>query len=676
MFSYVERARGLFSCCASTRRRLTALSEIPGKTPLPENSSALSSIHLDPRSQRKKSSDTLLILLCSNDRPHWSVVSSAEDTPDGSGLVLGPILRYVDADFVTGAATATIWVQTAAASRVRVDAGDISVSADTFNVHGHHYALVDLTGLPAGRSVAYSVWLDDRRVWPATDSDLPASTITTAADGEPVRLLWGSCRRDADHGSIAVTLHGADSLRAYADKLATSMSDSGGTPGEEPSLVRPDRLLLIGDQIYADEPSEPMREFLVARRDVSEPPGEELVDYAEYAESYRRAWSEPTIRWLLSCVPSLMIFDDHDVRDDWNTSASWREEMRTEPWWRGRIVAGLTSYWVYQHAGNLSRRQRQQDAYGRLLPLAGDIGTAMDTVSATIDDDGASYRWSYSHRLGSVQLLILDSRCGRALESGKRDILNSETWEWLEGEVEGCLASGGVSAAEAPDSSGVQVTGAKHLVLVSSVPVLLPPTLYYAEQWNEAVCEGAWGRRFKAVAERLRQGIDLEHWAAFRRSFARMCRLVTDVAEGRKGDAPATIQFFGGDVHFSYLMRAKPRGSEKTQSSIYQVVCSPIRNQLHQALRYANVVAAWRWHTSLAWLVARLAGARKPPLKWRRSRGLWFNSAIALSEFRGSASSVRWYTAEPKENLDGARASESASPELAVMVLGEATLHS
>ncbi|MGW1633884.1 hypothetical protein, partial [Streptomyces anthocyanicus] len=29
------------------------------------------------------------------------------------------------------------------------------------------------------------------------------------------------------------------------------------------------------------------------------------------------------VRWLLSTVPSCMIFDDHDVIDDWNTSAAW-----------------------------------------------------------------------------------------------------------------------------------------------------------------------------------------------------------------------------------------------------------------------------------------------------------------------------------------------------------------
>ena len=57
-----------------------------------------------------------------------------------------------------------------------------------------------------------------------------------------------------------------------------------------------------------------------------------------------------------------MIFDDHDIRDDWNTSLSWKKKMEATSWWHGRIVAGLASYWVYQHLGNLSPQERAEDA--------------------------------------------------------------------------------------------------------------------------------------------------------------------------------------------------------------------------------------------------------------------------------------------------------------------------
>ena len=49
-----------------------------------------------------------------------------------------------------------------------------------------------------------------------------------------------------------------------------------------------------------------------------------------------------------------MIFDDHDVNDDWNISWSWVQEMRAKPWWEARITGAFMAYWIYQHIGNLS----------------------------------------------------------------------------------------------------------------------------------------------------------------------------------------------------------------------------------------------------------------------------------------------------------------------------------
>jgi len=72
-----------------------------------------------------------------------------------------------------------------------------------------------------------------------------------------------------------------------------------------------------------------------------------VLDFEEYTHLYRESWSDPVIRWLFSTVGSMMIFDDHDVHDDWNTSISWIEEMRSTDWWQdahrvgARLVLGL-----------------------------------------------------------------------------------------------------------------------------------------------------------------------------------------------------------------------------------------------------------------------------------------------------------------------------------------------
>ncbi|MGH3545725.1 MAG: alkaline phosphatase D family protein, partial [Mycobacteriales bacterium] len=535
-------------------------------------------------------------------------MSSPVETP----LVLGPMLRYVDTT------TATVWLQTSTPCRVRVVAGHCAGSGRTFAVHGHHYALIDVTGLTPGTLTPYTVCIDDEPVWPRHDADLPAPTIRTADDRASLRLLWGSCRRAAGDDEAATAAHGVDALRSYALQLAAAQSAGRAADDGSPW---PNQLLLLGDQIYADAPSEPMREFIDSRRDASRAPGHELADFTEYAQAYRLAWSEPVIAWLLSCVPSMMIFDDHDVRDDWNTSAAWRDQMRATSWWRARIVSGLSSYWIYQHAGNLSPRQRSTDMFGRLAAEAtesgADIGARFDELAAAIDDDPECYSFSYARQLASVTFVMLDSRCGRVLEPGKRDMLNEPTWQWMERQLTGGSSDDSDRAPtdraptdRAPTDRASTNPAPRHLVIASSLPVLLPPTLHYAEQWNEAVCDGAWGSRFGRLAERLRQAIDLEHWSAFRRSFHHLFGLIAEVATGQHGRQPSSIQLLGGDVHFSYLMRATlcaPPATNTPQpvSPIYQLVCSPTRNPMARWMKYANFLAAWRWPIGLARLVAR-----------------------------------------------------------------------
>src|SRR6478736_164920 len=202
-----------------------------------------------------------------------------------TSLVLGPLLRYVDST------TATIWVETSAATDVSVVAGERQAGARTFRVHWHHYALVELTGLEPGSRTPYAVHLGDAQVWPSTDpafADFPPSVIATLEPGKPLRMAFGSCRVSVPHDERGNADFGVDALRSYALHMA------GVTPQLLDEDERwPDLVLFLGDQVYADETSEAMQEFISSRRSLSEPPGKELKDYEEYAHLYRLAWSDP-----------------------------------------------------------------------------------------------------------------------------------------------------------------------------------------------------------------------------------------------------------------------------------------------------------------------------------------------------------------------------------------------
>jgi hypothetical protein len=542
------------------------------------------------------------------------------------GLVLGPLVRYVDHD------SATVWVETARAETVTVRIDERSWSARTFAVHGHHYALVEVVDLEPGSVSPYTVALGpvehERQVWPprSTELELPPSVISTLRRDRPPRIAFGSCRTSVAHDRKGNRTHGVDAMRAYALAMA-------GVTEPDQSLQWPDLIVFLGDQVYADETSEAMQEFIASRRDIDEPPGRELKDYEEYAHLYLLAWSDPANRWLLSTLPSTMIFDDHDIRDDWNTSFAWREQMEQTDWWHGRIVAGLASYWVYQHLGNLSAEERAADEiWQRVAAHEGeeelDLGEVLDRFADRVDQQPDSYRWSYSRELNGSRLVVVDSRAARVLERDERQMLDDGEMSWLDEQLSGDV---------------------DHLFIGTSLPFLLPPGLQHLESFSEALAGGAWGRRARRVGEFLRQAVDLEHWGAFQESFRRVAEMVVQVASGERGRPPRTVTFLSGDVHHSYVSqvtRLHRRDRRRLRSRVVQVVCSPIRNPLPHWMRFLTAALAYGIAGVVGAVAARSTHVPSPPFRWKNLRGPWFDNNLATAEVTESALLLWWARGE------------------------------
>ena len=522
-------------------------------------------------------------------------------------LVLGPMMRYVDET------SASVWVETRTAARISLRAGGREWAAKTFAVHGHHYALVEVGGLAPGTVTSYSLDVNGTRVWPDPASGFPPSRIATLTPGKPLRMAYGSCRTSVPHDASGNRTHGVDSLRAFALRMA-----SGG------ELPWQDLVAFIGDQVYADVTSEQMQEFIRGRRDIKAPPGEELKDYEEYAHLYFLAWSDPANRWLLSTLPSAMIFDDHDIRDDWNTSLSWKKKMEATSWWHGRIVAGLAAYWVYQHLGNLSPQERAGDAvWQQIVRHTGedeiDVSSELDSFADRADRDPDSYRWSYCRDFGDTRLIVVDSRAARHLAPDARALVDKTAMAWLDDRMRG---------------------GFRHLLVATSLPFLLPMGLHYVESWNEAVSQGAWGKLAARAGESLRQALDLEHWGAFQNSFRDMAAIVTDVADGKRGPAPDTITFLSGDVHYSYASEVE----RASGSRIVQAVSSPIRNPLPRLMRSFAAVMSYGLATPVGVLVARSAKVPDPPFRWSGIKGPWFDNNLACLEATPEGLKLWWQT--------------------------------
>ncbi len=509
-------------------------------------------------------------------------------------LVIGPLLRHV------GEHDATVWVETDRACTVEV----LGHTERTWQVGGHHYALVVVEGLAKGSTTPYDVRLDGEVVWPPSDSTLPPPRIRTLDPDSPLRVVFGSCRYATPEAVTDDDHFDADALDTYAKRMARLPDDRW-----------PDALLLLGDQVYADETSEAVRAKIRERRDTSVEPGEQIKDFEEYTWLYHEGWADPDVRWLLSTIPSSMIFDDHDVRDDWNTSALWRREMQQTSWWEERIIGGLSSYWVYQHLGNLAPADLADlELYQRVRASGEDCEPALREFAAAADkeaDGRKGTQWSYRRDLGDVRLLVIDSRCGRVLESGDRSMVSDAEFRWIEQQVEGPY---------------------DHLLVGTSLPWLLARALHDIESWNEVLADGARGPLVARWAEKLRRAADLEHWAAFRQSFDRLAELFRCVGRGDHAGSgqqpPGSICVLSGDVHHAYAARAE--FGDDVQSPVYQLTCSPVHNYVPAGMKVAFRIGWSRAAEACTrFLLSSVARVPKQELSWSKLAGPYYGNEIA-----------------------------------------------
>jgi hypothetical protein len=539
-------------------------------------------------------------------------------------LILGPMLRHVDRS------SATIWCETDGPCVVEV----LGHHTTTFTVEGHHYALVIVEGLQEGSCTEYDVRIDGVVAWPPQGNTFPPSVIRTVGDG-PVRLLFGSCRTAAPHEppyTLELALdpkgRGYDALRAHAMRMM-----------QQPNDQWPHIAVMLGDQIYADDSSPVTRERIAQKRKSQSLDGTSIENglspevvhgFEEYCWLYHESWSPDVERWFFSVVPTTMIFDDHDMIDDWNISDSWVREIRQQSWWDDHVVGGLATYWIYQHLGNLSPAEiRAQGILAALL--AADDGQqylrAWALQSEEFTPVPGGYRFSFARRLGEVMLVVIDARNGRVLKPRQRSMVDGDEWSWI---VEQCQTG--------------RDTGARHMVIGTSLPVFVPGGIDGLQRWNERVCDGAWGRVGARLGEKIRRGLDLEDWPAFARSFGAFVDLLAELGTAQQASpesTPSTISILSGDIHFSFHSRIHFPSSMAVASNVHQLVNSPIRNALRPFERAVMRVGTSRVGTIIGRTLRRSTGGRRSPLRWSIDHGPVFDNCVGLLTFDGESALLR-----------------------------------
>ena len=142
----------------------------------------------------------------------------------------------------------------------------------------------------------------------------------------------------------------------------------------------------------------------------------------------RYAAATPAVAQVLANTPTYMIFDDHEIADDWNLNGRWAARVYNREWGRFVVRNGLMAYVLMQGWGNDPVHFTKDGEPGRKLldaiPAAVKPGTApTDAVTADIDvllgvDKPTAavpkrVRWNFSIKATDHSVVVLDTRTHR-----------------------------------------------------------------------------------------------------------------------------------------------------------------------------------------------------------------------------------------------------------------------
>jgi hypothetical protein len=280
------------------------------------------------------------------------------------------------------------------------------------------------------------------------------------------------------------------------------------------------------------------------------------------------------VRRLFAHLPVAMIFDDHDISDDWNLSREWEEVAYGHPFSKRIIGNALLAYLVNQGWGNRPEAFDDDLLAGLQQGLDAPGGDAHDAcIERLLRFDGWHYQWPTS-----PPLVVIDSRTHRwRSEKSARRPSGLMDWESL--------------------------TELQHVLLGREAVVLVSPAPVFGVKLIEVI-----QRLFTWFGRPLM--VDAENWMAHPGA----AQTILDIF--RHPDTPRHFVILSGDVHYSFVYDVELRGHERGPD-IWQICSSGLRNAFPERL-LAVLDHANRWlyspRSPLNWFTRR-RGMRVTPRK-------------------------------------------------------------
>lgn len=317
----------------------------------------------------------------------------------------------------------------------------------------------------------------------------------------------------------------------------------------------------------------------------------------------------PMVRRLLAHVPTLMIFDDHDVTDDWNLTAAWEASAYGHPFSRRIIGNALLGYFICQGWGN------DPDAF-KDQPLAL-LHTWSAEPSAAHQDQLINHllsfdRWHYSLD-SSPKLMVLDTRTRRwRADTNLSQPSGLMSWEAL--------------------------TELQSELLNQDAVIIVSPTPVFGVKLIEVI-----QKVFTWCGKPLL--VDAENWMAHKGT----ANVILNIF--RHARTPANYVVLSGDVHYSFMYDIKLRYRD-AEPHIWQITSSGIKNEFPgRLLDVLDRLNRWLYapQSPLNWFTRRrrLEITPHPPVSAAKGERLLNGAGVGYVQFneQGEPTLVQQITA-------------------------------
>ena len=165
-----------------------------------------------------------------------------------------------------------------------------------------------------------------------------------------------------------------------------------------------------------------------------------------YNKVHRLDWfykDLPRVKRLLANIPSYMVFDDHDITDDWNITPRWAKQTRASALGRAVLRNGLAACTLFQSWGNDPRAYRDGiprrvlELIARLFAspapaqpgpdpaAAGELERLFDLAPLPAGPPPPRMTWHFRYDGPGFEVIALDSRTWRGFEPEANESIRS-----------------------------------------------------------------------------------------------------------------------------------------------------------------------------------------------------------------------------------------------------------